>query len=133
MDFEVLTPEKRIFSGDVEFVSGFSSEGSFGVLARHLPAFFQLKSGSLVVDGEDGRQKFAVYGGFLIKDGEERIRVLSREARKASELEESETRDRKRSLEERLSGEDLTDEERQKLERQLQRAEVDLAVIAGEQ
>ena len=62
--FDLVAPDKLLFSGEVEQVDVPGAEGEFGVLAGHAPLVALLKPGMLVVH-EGGRQlRFVVFGGF---------------------------------------------------------------------
>jgi F-type H+-transporting ATPase subunit epsilon len=61
--FELTSPEKLVFSGDVEHVVVPGSEGEFGVLADHAPLIAMLRPGILTVVGANER-RFVVRGGF---------------------------------------------------------------------
>ena len=62
--FELVSPEKLLFSGDVEQVDVPGAEGDFGVLAEHAPMVTTLRPGILTVHGAGGKQKIVVFGGF---------------------------------------------------------------------
>lgn len=62
--FELVSPEKLLFSGDVEQVDVPGAEGDFGVLAEHAPMVTTLRPGILTVYGAGGEQKIVVLGGF---------------------------------------------------------------------
>lgn len=62
--FELVSPEKLLFSGDVEQVDVPGAEGDFGVLAGHAPFVSTLRPGILTVYGAGGEQKIVVLGGF---------------------------------------------------------------------
>jgi F-type H+-transporting ATPase subunit epsilon len=62
--FELVSPEKLLFSGEVEQVDVPGAEGDFGVLAEHAPIVTTLRPGILTVHGAGGEQKIVVLGGF---------------------------------------------------------------------
>ena len=62
--FELVSPEKLLFSGDVEQVDVPGAEGDFGVLAGHAPFVATLRPGILTVHGTGGERKIVVLGGF---------------------------------------------------------------------
>ena len=62
----VLTPERAVFEGVVEYVQVPGSEGYLGVLANHAALVTGLQSGTLTVRKADGvTETFAVSGGFF--------------------------------------------------------------------
>ncbi|MGJ0506250.1 MAG: F0F1 ATP synthase subunit epsilon [Methylocystis sp.] len=63
--FELVSPEKLLFSGDVESVVAPGAEGQFTVLKDHAPVMTTLKSGVVTIAGNDGKvEKLFVRGGF---------------------------------------------------------------------
>ena len=62
--FDLVSPEKLLFSGDVEQVDVPGIEGDFGVLAGHAPLVTTLRPGILTVRGAGGAAKIVVLGGF---------------------------------------------------------------------
>lgn len=64
LHFELVSPEKLLFSGEVEQVDVPGAEGDFGVLAGHAPMVTTLRPGILTVHGAGGQQKIVVLGGF---------------------------------------------------------------------
>jgi F-type H+-transporting ATPase subunit epsilon len=64
LHFELVSPEKLVFSGDVDQVDVPGTEGDFGVLQGHAPFVTTLRPGILTVHGAGGAQKIVVLGGF---------------------------------------------------------------------
>jgi F-type H+-transporting ATPase subunit epsilon len=62
--FELVSPEKLVFSGEVTQVDVPGAEGDFGVLAGHAPLVATLRPGLLTVHGGDGEETYVVLGGF---------------------------------------------------------------------
>lgn len=63
--FELVSPEKLLFSGDVESVVAPGAEGQFTVLKDHAPVMTTLKAGVVTVASGDGKfEKLFVRGGF---------------------------------------------------------------------
>jgi F-type H+-transporting ATPase subunit epsilon len=65
-DLSILTPERPVFEGKVEYVQVPGSEGYLGVLAHHAALVTELAAGTLTVrkpGGEDVR--WQVSGGFF--------------------------------------------------------------------
>jgi F-type H+-transporting ATPase subunit epsilon len=62
--FELVSPEKLLFSGDVNQVDVPGEEGEFGVLAGHAPYIATLKPGVLTIYGDGAPKAIVVRGGF---------------------------------------------------------------------
>jgi F-type H+-transporting ATPase subunit epsilon len=63
--FELVSPEKLIFSGEVEAVVVPGTEGEFTVLKDHAPLISTMKPGVVVIDETPARKlRLFVRGGF---------------------------------------------------------------------
>jgi len=62
--FDLVSPEKLVFAGEVNQVDVPGAEGDFGVLADHAPLVSTLRPGVLVIFGDGGEQRIVVNGGF---------------------------------------------------------------------
>ena len=61
--FDLVSPEKIAFSGEVEQVDVPGTEGDFGVLAGHAPVVATIRPGVLTVMAGGTQQKIVVLGG----------------------------------------------------------------------
>jgi len=65
LHFDLVSPEKLLFSSEVTQVDIPGAEGDFGVLAGHAPIVTTVRPGILVIYGEAGEQlRIVVNGGF---------------------------------------------------------------------
>ena len=65
-DLSILTPERAVFEGKVEYVQVPGSEGYLGVLAHHAALVTELAAGTLTVRRPGGEeQQWQVSGGFF--------------------------------------------------------------------
>src|SRR3974390_794338 len=63
--FDLVSPEKLVFSSQVTQVDLPGADGDFGVLAEHAPIVSTLRPGIVVIHGEAGEQlKIVIHGGF---------------------------------------------------------------------
>ncbi|MBI3882967.1 MAG: ATP synthase F1 subunit epsilon [Sphingobacteriales bacterium] len=67
MILEILTPERKIFSGDVYGVQLPGIEGLFEVLDKHAPLVSGLKAGKLKIlaDKNNNTTIYTIQGGFV--------------------------------------------------------------------
>ena len=63
--FEIASPERLLFSGEVDQVDVPGSEGDFGVFAGHAPLVAMLRPGILTVTIGGEQQRIVVLGGFV--------------------------------------------------------------------
>jgi F-type H+-transporting ATPase subunit epsilon len=68
--FDLVSPEKMVFSGEVEQVDVPGAEGDFGVLAHHAPLIALLKPGILTIRGAGEARRIVVVGGFAEVNGQ---------------------------------------------------------------
>ena len=62
--FELVSPERLVYSGTVSEVVVPGTEGEFGILAGHAPFVSTLKPGILTIKGDGAPRKLFVRGGF---------------------------------------------------------------------
>ena len=62
--FDLVSPARLVFAGEVTQVDVPGVEGEFGVLAGHAPTVATLKPGVLTIYAQGGTQRFTVFGGF---------------------------------------------------------------------
>ena len=74
--FDLVSPEKLAFSGEVDQVDIPGMEGDFGVLAGHAPVVAVIRPGILTVTAAGTHQKIIVLGG-LAEMSEKGLTVLA--------------------------------------------------------
>jgi len=74
--FDLVSPEKVLFSGEVNQVDVPGAEGDFGVLAGHAPLVTTLRPGVLVIYSERDAQRIVVDSGF-VEVGQAGLTVLA--------------------------------------------------------
>jgi len=67
MNLEILTPESKIFSGDVYGVQLPGIGGSFELLDKHAPMVSALKNGNLKIlkDSKNSTSSYSIQSGFV--------------------------------------------------------------------
>lgn len=83
--FDLVSPEKLLFSGEATQVDVPGEEGDFGVLAGHAPFVASLKPGVLTVHGDGAPRRIVVHGGFA-EAGPTGLTVLAEEATPVEEI-----------------------------------------------
>jgi F-type H+-transporting ATPase subunit epsilon len=85
IQLEIVTPEKRLFSGKVDEVTVPSSRGYLGILPGHAPLLGELGIGEISCRIGDRREYFFCADGFL-EVLPDRVVVLAQVAERASEI-----------------------------------------------
>jgi F-type H+-transporting ATPase subunit epsilon len=83
--FDLVSPEKLAFSGEVDQVDVPGVEGDFGVLAGHAPVVAVIRPGILTVTAGGTHQKIIVLGG-LAEVSDKGLTVLADVATTLDEL-----------------------------------------------
>jgi len=103
---EIVTPERVVYSGQVTSLQAPGTEGSFGVMAGHMPLLASLDIGVLRFADEGGEGvQMAVSGGFA-EVGRERVTVLAETAESAEEIDVPRAESSRQRAEERLANRD---------------------------
>lgn len=64
LHFDLVSPEKRLFAGDVDMVVVPGAEGDFGVLAHHAPMMSAIRPGAITVHNDGQATRTFILGGF---------------------------------------------------------------------
>jgi F-type H+-transporting ATPase subunit epsilon len=83
--FDLVSPEKLAFSGEVDQVDVPGAEGDFGVLSGHAPVVAAVRPGILTITTGGTHQKIIVLGG-LAEVSEKGLTVLADVATSVQEL-----------------------------------------------
>ena len=100
--FDLVSPEKLAFSGDVDQVDVPGVEGDFGVLAGHAPVVAAIRPGILTVTTGGARQKIIVLGG-LAEMSDKGLTVLADVATSIEELDRAKFADEISNMEAKLA------------------------------
>ena len=100
--FDLVSPEKLAFSGEVDQVDVPGVEGDFGVLAGHAPIVAAIRPGILTVITGGNKQKIIVLGG-LAEMSDKGLTVLADVATSLEELDRAEFADTIADMQAKLS------------------------------
>jgi F-type H+-transporting ATPase subunit epsilon len=77
MHLEIITPEKKLFSGEVKLVQVPGSRGSFEILHNHAPIISTLDAGKIKIVSTEEEIKFFDIGGGVIESKQNNIVILA--------------------------------------------------------
>ncbi len=109
LKLEIVTPEAKTFSEDVDMVTLPGVEGEMGIFPMHVPLMTQISSGEITVRS-GGKEFFLAVGEGFVQITGEKVAVMTDMAIKAEDIDESKAEEARRRAEARLS-EKLDDEE----------------------
>lgn len=101
---EIVTPERIVYTNEVEMVVAPTLDGEVGILPLHAPLITVLRPGELRVRFNDNKEVewFAVSGGYL-QVHEDKVIVLADAAEPASRIDVERARHAKELLEARMA------------------------------
>ena len=109
LKLEIVTPDAKIFSDDVDMVTLTGTEGEMGILPRHMPLMTQLVAGEIIAQKGKDTIFLAVGDGFVQITGD-RVAILTDMAIEADDIDEAKAEEARRLAEARLA-QKITDEE----------------------
>lgn len=124
---EVVTAERKLFSGEATMVEVPGADGQLGILPHHAALLSTLKAGALEIRTGSGEEIFFVSGGFL-EVSDNRVTVLADTGENAESIDEARAAEARRRAEERLL-EIRSNTERAEAQAALQRALSRLRVV----
>jgi F-type H+-transporting ATPase subunit epsilon len=77
---EVVTPEKRVWSGEAKLVTARTLDGELGVLPDHAPLLGVLADGTVSIKAADGSTNDFVINGGFISVANNRVSILGESA-----------------------------------------------------
>jgi F-type H+-transporting ATPase subunit epsilon len=100
--FDLVSPEKLAFSGEVDQVDIPGLEGDFGVLAGHAPVIAAMRPGILTIFAGGKKEKIIVVGG-LAEVSDRGLTVLTDVATSLEELDRTQLADAIAEMQAKLS------------------------------
>src|SRR4029434_1496545 len=102
LKLEIVTPEAKIYSEDVEMVTLPGIEGEMGIYPMHVPLMTQVTAGELVAR-HGGQDHFLAIGEGFVEITGERVAVMTDMAIKADDIDERKADEARKRAEERLA------------------------------
>jgi F-type H+-transporting ATPase subunit epsilon len=106
---EIVTPEAKTYSEDVDMVTLTGTEGEMGILPQHMPLMTQLVAGEIIARKGSTNIFLAVGDGFVQVTGD-RVAILTDMAILAENIDEAKVEEARQRAEARLA-EKITNEE----------------------
>lgn len=103
MHVDIVSAEKEIFSGTVEFLLAPAEQGEVGVLPRHSEMLCLLNPGQVMVRLVGGEEQFIYVSGGILEVQPHVVTILSDTAERAHDLDEAAVLEAKRKAEEAMS------------------------------
>lgn len=109
LKLEIITPEEKTFSEDVDFVTLPGVDGEMGVYPNHVPLMTQVQHGEIAVK-RGGEEFFLAIGEGFAKITGDNVSILTDMAIRSDAIDEAAAEEARKQAEARLA-EQLSDEE----------------------
>src|SRR5437899_234898 len=109
LKLEIVTPDAKTYSEDVEMVTLPAREGEMGVFPNHVPLMAQIVPGEIVAR-KDGKDYFLAVGEGFVEITGQRVAIMTDMAIRAENIDEAKAEEARRRAEARMA-EKLDDEE----------------------
>ena len=76
MQLDIITPDEKVFSGDVDSSTFPGEKGTFQVLNSHAPLVSSLSQGKIKIESAGETQEFRILGG-VVEVLDNKIAVLA--------------------------------------------------------
>jgi F-type H+-transporting ATPase subunit epsilon len=110
LKLEIVTPESKKFSDDVDMVVVPGVEGELGILPQHVPLMTRLMPGEVRIT-RDGKQTDLVIGTGFLEVSQTQVAILTDMAMVEAEVDEQAAEEAVRRAEARVKEKDLNSEE----------------------
>ena len=120
LKLEIVTPDAKVFSDDVDMVTLPGSEGEMGIFPQHVPLMTKIVPGEIVVR-KGGEDLFLAVGEGFVEITGEHVAILTDMAIPAENIDEAKAEEARQRAEARLA-EHLDDEEAATVQAALARA-----------
>ncbi len=77
MLLEIISPDKKLFSGEADLIQVPGSKGSFEILKNHAPIISTLEKGQIKIVASDGKKTTFDIDGGVIEAKNNKIIVLA--------------------------------------------------------
>lgn len=101
MQLDIVTPERKVYSDEVDMVITRAAEGDIGILPRHAPLVSPLKITAVRIKKGDQESVIAVSGGFL-EVRPDKVTILAETAELPEEIDVERAKAAKERAEARL-------------------------------
>jgi len=102
LKLEIVTPEAKTFSDDVEMVTLPAVEGEMGVYPQHVPLVTQITAGEVVVR-KGGHDSFLAVGEGFVEITGNQVAIMTDMAIAAENIDEAKAEEARRRAEARLA------------------------------
>jgi len=125
---EIVTPERKVYSQDVNMIVVRGAEGELGILPNHIPLVTPLRIAPVSIKKDRSEEIVAVHGGFL-EVRKDKVVILAESAELPGDIDVARAEAAKQRAEQRLNNARRDEYDFRRAELALQRASNRLEVV----
>ena len=111
LQLDIVTPERELFSGEVDIVLAPGVDGQIGIMPNHVPLITLLSDGVLVTRQGEDELAFAIHGGYM-QVLPDQVTVLADVGERAAEIDIERAEEARHRAEELLKKEPPPEQQR---------------------
>lgn len=86
LQVELVAADRKVWSGEAEFVLARTTDGEIGVLPHHAPVLSVLVESVVLIRGDGGEPQVAAVDGGFLSVADNRVSILSEQAEMAEDI-----------------------------------------------
>jgi F-type H+-transporting ATPase subunit epsilon len=131
INLEIVSPDRKVYTGSVKSVSAPGIEGGFQVLSNHAPFVTTLGIGKVKIEEADGNNLVYAINGGIFEVSKNRATILAESIESQEEIDEDKVKAALARAEELLKNDDVSKDDKDKAKVDMEENKNKLKVAQG--
>ncbi len=129
INLEIVSPDRKVYSGEVKSVSAPGIEGGFQVLSNHAPYVTTLGIGKVKIESTDGSEIIFAISGGIFEVSKNKATILAESIESQEEINADKVKAALARAEELLKDQEISKDEKEKAKLELEENKNKLKVV----
>lgn len=129
INLEIVSPDRKVYSGEVKSVSAPGIEGGFQILSNHAPYVTTLGIGKVKIESTDGSEIIYAISGGIFEVSKNRATILAESIESQEEIDADKVKAALARAEELLKDQELSKDDKEKAKLELEENKNKLKVV----
>jgi F-type H+-transporting ATPase subunit epsilon len=129
INLEIVSPDRKVYSGEVKSVSAPGIEGGFQVLSNHAPYVTTLGIGKIKIESTDGSEIIFAISGGIFEVSKNKATILAESIESQEEINADKVKAALARAEELLKDQEISKDEKEKAKLELEENKNKLKVV----
>lgn len=129
INLEIVSPDRKVYSGEVKSVSAPGIEGGFQVLSNHAPYVTTLGIGKVKIESTDGSELIYAISGGIFEVSKNKATILAESIESQEEIDADKVKAALSRAEELLKDQEISKDEKEKAKLELEENKNKLKVV----